>query len=264
MVVVVQCWNIFLFPPCSLLPRSPDAVACRNKSDDWTTVLACYCFACSYPSRYMTETGSWEHQRFVVTDSRLRLEEYAQAAEKRRNTSRALQEHTRSRQRASSISPGRAHLRKQRDGSSSLSGSPDNRQGARATVHSSASAPDIARSVAAEAAASTADADTLKDGNLPPIASRRRQEHGRESEQVDRQQTASRALGDGANDPRARTVTPSFGHDASIRGPVRGWASLSPERSSRSGRYEPSGSSSWFRKTRPNWYGLDSRTQQAF
>ena len=190
---------------------------------------------CSSPSRYLTETGSWERQRFVVPTSHNRLEEYALAAEHRRSTSLALQEYAR---RSSSLSPERPRRGQLR----------------------SESSPSISRSPSSEhespaAAAVSTGAEPRSSESLPPIVSPSRQEHGRP---MNGPHTSPGSNYGGGNDPRHRTVTPSLGQEPTVRGPVRGWASLSPDTSS------AHSSSTWYQRTRPNWYGLDSRTQQAF
>lgn len=199
----------------------------------------------SSPSRYLTETGSWERQLFEVPNSRRRLEEYAQATESRRNTSLVLQEQT---CRGSSVSPARPRAGKTvttagGDGSPNTSGVRANGRGSSAMVGSSASAPVIGAQ------------DPRSDGSLPPIMS--------QSRYAQRPQLGRVGVGEG--DPRNRTATPSFGQEPTVRGPVRGWASVSPDReSSGTDRYGPGNSTSWYQRTRPNWYGLDSRTQHAF
>lgn len=220
-----------------------------------TLIRAVLPIDCSSPSRYLTETGSWERQRFVVPTSHNRLEEYALAAEHRRSTSLALQEYTR---RSSSLSPEQPRRGKRGSGSPSGSRSPGSR-------HESPAA-----------AAASAGAEPRSDESLPPIVSPSRREHGRQMGGSDGPHTEhGRQMGGeglhtaagtnhGGNDRRHRSVTPSLGQEPTVRGPVRGWASLSPDTSSaQHGRYGSGSSSTWYQRTRPNWYGLDGRTQHA-
>ena len=197
---------------------------------------------CSSPSRYLTETGSWERQRFVVPTSHDRLEEDALAAEHRRSTSLALlQEYTR---RSSSLSPEQPRRGKRGSGSPSGSRSPGSR-------HESPAA-----------AAASAGAEPRSDESLPPIVSPSRREHGRQMGGEGPPTAAG--TNHGGNDRRHRSVTPSLGQEPTVRGPVRGWASLSPDTSSaQHGCYGSGSSSTWYQRTRPNWYGLDGRTQHA-
>ena len=220
----------------------------------------------SYPSRYLTASGSWQQHRFAEPTSDRRLEEYAAAAEERRSLSplsmAADQDDSRSsRTVGKSKSTGGNGSTRRRRSRKSYGGNThgiDHGHG-HGAVHSSASAPDISAGARSSS------------GSFPPIHQQQPQP------QSGRSVTPSFGLSDRTTIPQTQTQTqqaPSPSSStagggaaggksaaAGVSGRVRGRTSLSPEPSDRTGRY---GGSSWFQRTRPNWYGLDSRTQQAF
>jgi hypothetical protein len=222
----------------------------------------------SYPSRYLTASGSWQQHRFAEPTSDRRLEEYAAAAEERRSLSplsmAADQDDSRSSKTVSKSKStgGNGSTRRRRSRKSyggNTHGIGHGHGHGHGAVHSSASAPDISAGARSSS------------GSFPPI-------HQQQSQpQSGRSVTPSFGLADRTTTPQTQTQTqqaPSPSSStaaggaaggrsaaAGVSGRVRGRTSLSPEPSDRTGRY---GGSSWFQRTRPNWYGLDSRTQQAF